>query len=164
MANDTTKTTETTIEQRLEKLEKDQASLSKSYGELLKKNDSLNSQLSRLNEAHEGIKAENQGLSESISSLNSANESLKRGLEHATRENQALKSQMKDQNQDPAQPKPKPVTPTQVFEVEGEKYRFLVPVLRHKGQDLTAVDALNDEAILADLVAKDSGLIQRIES
>jgi predicted nuclease with TOPRIM domain len=60
-----------------------------------------------------------------------------------------------------AQAEEKPVLPTETFEVDGAKYRFTTPVFVFDGKKVLASQAMNDTAILSQLVAKGSGVITK---
>jgi hypothetical protein len=44
----------------------------------------------------------------------------------------------------------------------GKKYRVTIPAIRHKGLIITADSILNDEDLLAELVAKGSGAVEEV--
>jgi hypothetical protein len=60
-----------------------------------------------------------------------------------------------------AQADEKPVLPTESFEVDGAKYKFTTPVFVFDGKKVLASQAINDTAILSQLVAKGSGVITK---
>ena len=78
------------------------------------------------------------------------------------KENAALtKSLQKSGSTDP-KVEELPKIPDTVFEVGGKKYRFIVPVFRHKSERVTSIDALTDEEILTYLVDTGSEMIQEV--
>lgn len=56
-----------------------------------------------------------------------------------------------------------PKIPEKTFKVGGTEYKFVVPQFRNGKEIITAVDALTDKELLAELVAKGSGVIREIE-
>ena len=88
-------------------------------------------------------------------------EALEKGHAALTAENAALRKGLKAA-ETPAKEKPKPVIPTQTFQVGRKTYKFIVPAFRIGDKDMTATDALTDEELLADLVHNESGIITEV--
>lgn len=92
-------------------------------------------------------------------------ETLSKGYAQLQKENKALADKLASATQKtdtkPAE-KPKLVLPDKTFKVEGKAYRFRLKKFIFKGEELTAVDALQDDDILAELVAMNSGAIAEV--
>ena len=76
----------------------------------------------------------------------------------------ALSGQLKKASATPEEKKDleKPKLPKQEFKIGKDTYKFVLPQFRHGGQLVTAIDALNDKDLLADLVKKGSGVIKQV--
>lgn len=97
---------------------------------------------------------------QSLADLQKSIATMQGQLNQLSRENDALKKQVQ-KSAAPAKAPELPKLPVNnAFEVSGETYEFLAPAFLHEGKQVTAVDALADEAILASLVAKQSGVIR----
>lgn len=60
-----------------------------------------------------------------------------------------------------AQAAAKPVIPSESFEVNGTRYKFIAPVFIYGGKRIEAAKAINDTALLSELVAKGVGVITK---
>jgi hypothetical protein len=60
-----------------------------------------------------------------------------------------------------AQAEEKPTLPTEPFTVDGNKYKFIAPVFVYGGKKVLASQAINDTALLSELVAKGIGVITK---
>jgi hypothetical protein len=54
--------------------------------------------------------------------------------------------------------------PTETFEHGGKEYHFIVPTFHFEGTPHIASEALNDEDLLTELVKRQSGVIQEVET
>lgn len=60
-----------------------------------------------------------------------------------------------------AQVDEKPVLPTETFDVDGKKFKFIAPAFIYGGKRVLASQAINDTALLSELVAKGIGVITK---
>ena len=93
---------------------------------------------------------------------------LQQSLTAVQDENAALKAQVeKSGNTKPAE-KVKPTVPTDTFKVGKMNYqfvsaRFVLPKTKEReAMELTAIDALDNQAVLAELVERKSGAIKEV--
>lgn len=146
--------------------------MAKEIAALSKENASLQDNLGEQSAKAEALQTQFDGLHEV--SVNQANQIVELTTQCAglREENAELKKAVaaKADPAEAAKPKPVPVIPTEPFEVGGELYKFVsakftLPARkggRTEAISLTAVDALADTAILAELVAIGSGVIAKV--
>ena len=77
------------------------------------------------------------------------------------KENKELKAVLNKAAEPAKEAKPM-VIPSETFTIDGRTFKFIVPKMIYNGQELTAIDALNDEAVLTDLVKRKAGCIQEV--
>ena len=63
----------------------------------------------------------------------------------------------------PSETEKKKVIPSDVFEADGKKYKFVAYAFILDGEQITAEQALKDEKVLAQLVKIKSGVIAPVE-
>ena len=119
---------------------------------------------------NEDLLASVKALTERLEAVEASNASLQKSVDGLTKENAAMKSQLKlvPQSQE-ASKKVKPTVPDKTFEVEGKTFKFKVAKFHWKGgkdkasYEITALDALNEPSILEALVNSGSELIKEVE-
>ena|SRR5215217_3314980 len=80
-----------------------------------------------------------------------------------TTENEALRKAVIKATESTTKTVELPKIPEKKFKVGDNTYEFVIPHFRIGGEIITALDALNDEKILQDLVDKNSGAIKIVE-
>lgn len=115
-------------------LEKELKELQAQFGELQK----------TVNEQNKTISKQNETIGK-----------LTKGVETLQKENGKLQELAKKQaTPESVQPKEKPKVPTESFTSDDRKWKFTVPTFMRNGSTVTAEDALTDQALLDELVAK----------
>lgn len=105
--------------------------------------------------AGKDLAAENKSLKEANATLAEQNKQLTKAVEQLEKENTQLKAKAFVGSG-------KKSAKDNQFEHGGDTYCFTVPSFRYKGEKITALDAMADKAILADLVAMKAGVIKQI--
>lgn len=103
----------------------------------------------------------------SIEDLQKENDDLKTELEMTKEVNQELTAKIEELSKtaplgeagERAQAEETPVIPTSTFEVGGKNFKFITPVFVYGGKRVLASQAINDTALLTELVDKGVGVI-----
>lgn len=102
-----------------------------------------------------------QDVDSRLEKIEKSNAEMSNSLTVLINENAELKEQLRRTSGLAANEAPEPPQiPTKGFKVDGKIYKFRAASFSYKGQSLSAKDAMMDETILADLVKRQSGLIE----
>lgn len=108
----------------------------------------------------EQLQQENADLSAKVSELETELDATKQVNDGLTAKIEELSSSKTlGEAGEKAQSQPKPVLPTDSFEVNGAKYKFIAPVFVYGGKRIEAQKAINDTDLLSELVSKGIGVI-----
>lgn len=105
----------------------------------------LTEDFSKLNELFKSQSKEMDAISKKVKTLQAENAELKKAAAEADDKTEGEEKVIE--------------LPTTLFEVNGLKYKFIVPKFIISGKQMTALDALSNPDLLAALVEKQSGLI-----
>lgn len=97
-----------------------------------------------------------------IAKQNESISGLSKSIDSLTKENAKLQELVKNKPATEINKKEKPVIPADIFEVEGKRYKFIAPTLMRNGETITAIDALTNPDLLAELVKKGAEIVQEV--
>lgn len=107
----------------------------------------------------ESLQAENQKLKDQVEDLTQENTLVMDINKELTLKIEELSQLKRPEIIEAKAAEKTPTLPSETFDVDGVSYRFTAPAFIYQGKKHIAAEALNDTALLAELVAKKIGFV-----